>query len=1102
MKKNLLLTGVAMLVVFFSAVAQQKKVDGTVKDSTGTPIPAATVVVSGTTNGTTTGADGKFTLMAQVGDKLKITSIGYIEQTVSVPSNDNPLNITLVQNKNVLGETVITALGVKREERALGYAVSTIKGEDIVKAGTTSNPIEALYGKAAGVGIQVGSAGPTGAVNIKIRGAAGLEASANTRPLFVVDGVILYDANNPQNTSMASRGYDPLNSFNYGSGINDINPEDIESITILKGAKASILYGSEAANGVVLITTKSGKQTRGLGITLSHEESIEQPVNYIDFQNEYGSGVNPSDVEYAVVNGDSVRKTVSSRFSFGPKFDGNPIMFFDSTMIPYQANPDNFMSLFRTGHTRNTTVAIAGASSMGNMRLSFTNYDYQDILDNMWQRKKSVSFSGAINASSLAKFEVNANLYSIATNNRRPNIGGIVAWGLNRDYPFDRIKDMYLTPDGYQKDLDSYGLPTLGSQLTGFWWHQDQDVNRDTKTHLITSAKATLNFSPHVFLIAQAALDYTDWDYATKNKVTRIDPQINGGKYSFKRENSQVQNYQAVLNLDQSFVDDKLHIFAFGGAAYKKNGDNSLYSATAGNLGYPDWYSLNNQTPSGWPTYDSRGLVTGTSRGSDVLYSLLGSATFSWIDEFYLELQARNDWNSTLPPQNNSYFYPGISANWNFSQRIHIPELQFGKLRLAWADAGRGSPNRYFALESYGLGRIPNGSAVTIDAPQDLFAGYLKPERKREFEAGFDTRFFDQSRLEIDFSFYTNNIYNQIIGVPLSSTVGASNIRINAGNVKNWGYELLIKATPVATPKYRWDLTLTAANQQSKVLKLYPGITSKTITGVGSSFMVTAAEGERYGQIKMFDYSRDPQGDRIVGSSGFYALNYDSIITAGNVTPKVIGGLNSDFYLKGFDFHIGIDYKFGGQMLSYSNYYLTGNGVTKNTLKYRDEEHGGMAYYIDKTTNEKVKWEHDKPAPDNAKDAKVYHDGLILPGVNEVTSTDGKTEYQPNDVILSAVDYYSSFLHDLSQDFQPDNIFKNDYIKLREIAVSYTLPERISHAMRLQKLTLTVAARNLFYLYKTLPNLDAESTLGNTDYVENSFYPAIRTYTFGINVSF
>ncbi|MCS3798931.1 hypothetical protein [Niastella sp. OAS944] len=384
--------------------------------------------------------------------------------------------------------------------------------------------------------------------------------------------------------------------------------------------------------------------------------------------------------------------------------------------------------------------------------------------------------------------------------------------------------------------------------------------------------------------------------------------------------------------------------------------------------------------------------------------------------------------------------------------------------------------------------------------PSALFLEALKPFRKREFEVGFNTRWFERSRLEFDFSFYTNNTYDQIVQQPITPATGYTAAKINTGNVKNWGLELMVKGAPVATKKYRWDLTFTAANQFSKVVKLYPGITQKFIDG-NQGFQVWAKEGQRIGEIRAYDYKRDPAGNRIVAANGFYALSDEVTSTGKNVNPKVFGGVYSDFSFKGFNFHFGIDYKFGGSIFSYTNNYLMGTGVIKASLHGRDEATGGMAYYEDNATGAKVAWEHNKPAPANARDGIVYHDGIVLDGVKEVNAG-GTVKYERNDVIVAAPAYYQTYINDNSTSWPPDRLFKNDYIKLREISIDYALPAKVSNMLKLQKLSLTAAVRNLGYLYKTVPNIDPESALGAQGYIENSFYPSIRSFIFGVNVSF
>ncbi|MFV0590728.1 MAG: SusC/RagA family TonB-linked outer membrane protein [Draconibacterium sp.] len=1095
MRKIILL--VALCFALVGSVYAQQTVTGTVTDEEGLGIPGVSIIEEGTSNGTITQGDGTFRITVKSGNAtLQFSFVGLTTVTETV-NGRTKINVTLLPDTETVDEVVVTALGIKRDKKSLGYAISTIKADELTIAGNSQNPVLALYGKASGVGIQSGSAGPTGGINIKIRGAAGLETSSNTRPLFVVDGVPIHD----EGSNMASRGYDPLNSFDYGSGINDINPEDIESMEILKGAKATVLYGSEGANGVVLITTKKGRQTRGLGVNVSYQKTWEVPHSYINFQNEFGSGTNEYDVNYTTLNGQEVREINKTRFNFGPKFDGEPIMFLDSIVRPYQAYPDNYIDLFRTGMTDNYTVAISGGNENGNMRVSYTRFDYDGLWDREYQKKDVLSFSGQTFVSDFANFEVNSNLYNIKTHNRRPNIQSIVAWGINRDYPFDAITDMYKNEDGSKFTQEGSDWPGQFSPvyLMDVLWEQYENSDTDEKFHYIGSVRTTLNFTDNIYFVGQAGIDYTDTEFTTRNAITQYSPSIQGGKYSYNRDKVVVQNYRGFLNYEESFMNDRMRLLAFVGGEYKSTEFKNVGVSSYGNFLYPDFWSIDNTND--WPAFGSRGRVRSHTYGSKVLYSALGSATLSWKDELYVELQARNDWSSTLPPDNNSYFYPGVGVSWNFTNSVDIPYMEFGKFRASWADVGIDAPGYYYAYRSYSVGTVNNTNATTISTPSSLFAGDLKPERKREFEIGFDGRFFKRSRLETSISWYTYNRYDQIMAVDLSRVTGAGDIKINAGHVKNNGLEVMLKGAPIATEKFRWDLTLTGAFQKTKVKELYPGITSKTVHSIGSSVLAVAEENEPFGEILMYDYLTDGSGNRIINDNGYYVLDKSEMKKAGNIQDNFYGGLTSNFSFKGFNLNALIDYKFGGSIFSYSNYYLLGMGISEETLKYRNEEHGGMAYYVDDATGNRIEWQHDQGAPAGARDGRVYHDGLILDGVRN-EGTEDNPNYVPNDVILSATEYYSSYIHDMSEDFQPDQLYKNNYIKLRQVALSYTIPKKLANSMHLQKLTLSLIARNPFYIYKSIPNVDAESTLGTNSIVEYSFYPSIKSYGFGVNVSF
>jgi iron complex outermembrane receptor protein len=1069
-------------------VQQQKKLTGTVNDAGG-PVIGATVSIKGTATGVMTDVDGKFTLN-NVPDNatIVISSIGYVVKEVKYTGQAS-LDIVLETDVTSLDEVVVTALGIKHDTRALGYAISSVRGEDLIKAGVPINPLTALYGKAAGVGIQATAAGPMGGIKVNVRGSQGLDSSSGTRPLFVVDGVPIYDTE----SSMASRGYDPLNSFDYGSAVNDINSEDIESMEILKGAKASVLYGSRGANGVVLITTKNGAGTRGLGVQLSYGLETEVPYQLIKFQNEFGSGTNEYSMSYAD-NAQTIRRVVSSRFSFGPKFDGSPIMFFDGTTRKYEAYKDNYMAPFQNGSTSSFSAAVQGGTEKANMRLSLSNYIYDGTMPNQGQIKNTLSFNGQMVVSPLARFEFVQNLYNIKSTNRRPNLQRLISYGAyNRDYDIETAMNSYKDADGYRvalkglSNLDDtgWGWPSaFAGDADGFFsmlWNNNENRNRDNRMHSVTSAKAFFSPLPYLTLTLQGGLDYTDTEYIKNNKIERKDPdtgQTEGGLFRYSRDRNKIQNYDAFLSFDKKFK-DTWNVYAMIGASYRNENYTSVGVGTYGGLKFPDWWMLDNGKE--WPSTNNN--ISSYGKSGESMYSVFGQATLSYNMEYVLEFQARNDWTSTLPVQNRSYFYPGASLIWNFTERFQIPNINYGKLRLSWADTGRPA-SRYYAYKAYSMGTLdpPNGNVNDVTGPADLFSGDLKPERKREFETGFNLRLFPQNRLEVDFAYYNSTFYDQIMGVPLSSTTGSTLIRINAGEINNQGLEFFIKGSPVKTSFFTWELSLNLAKQWDKIIHLYPGITQ--VNSSASGIYNRAEEGERMGQLWMQDYVKDDKGNRIVSNTGLYQISDkpEDQICVGSINPDVYGGLTSNFYFQGnwgmLNVMAGIDFKYGGKVMSYTNYYLMGNGVSEETLKYRDTAHGGLTWtetLADGTTRER-------------------HDGLILPGV--------KADGTPNDIIVSAYSYYSSYGRDDSNYWSPDLIKDNNYIKFRELSLNYTFAKKISSILRLQKLSVGLTARNLFYIYKSIPHIDAEAVLGTNSWIENSNYPASRTYGFKVNVSF
>jgi TonB-linked SusC/RagA family outer membrane protein len=1072
-----------------AALQQPLKVTGKVTDSSGAPLPGAAVTIKGTTRGITTDTNGNYVLSGlSREDVLVFSFIGMTSKEVEIGSQ-NEINIRLDADAIGINEVVVTALGIERDRKSLGYAISTIKANELTVAGNTQNPILSLYGKAAGVTIRQSTSGPLGGININIRGAAGLQSDANTRPLFVIDGVPIFDENTGLDKS----------SIDYGTGINDINPDDIESIDILKGAKASVLYGSEGANGVVLIKTKSGgKIPDRLNVNVSIQTAIEQPLTYIDFQNKYGSGATIYDVKTLVEGEDYPRFNSNSR-NFGPAFNANEKrIWWDGVARPYVAHPDNYDFLFSNGSNKQVNVAVDKSGSFGNVRLSFTNMKYKGVMDNLGQDKNTISFSGTFKLSNKFSVETVTNLYTVKSKNRPTNTLSFFVNGISRDAPFEEFvrNGDYLYSDptdpnfGYKKDFEEAAYPTGYYSLKNYAdyaWSRNHNNYYDDKFHLIATIKPTYRITDWLSVAGQFSLDYTDTDYTTKVGVTRVDPELVGGSYAYSRRNTKIQEYKGMINFYKSVVDNHLDVSSFVGISYKNESENSIGVSTA-NYGtssgfiYPDWFYLDNQNPAGWPTSNSMGSVRSNSYGENSLYGLFGVATLTWDKKYTLELNARNDWSSTLDPDNNSYFYPGVAFTWDATDVLQgfLPGLQFGNFRTSWADVGRDAPSRYYAYNSLSSGTITGTSATSVSTPSSLFAGVLKPERKREFEFGTEMSFFKGNRLRLDLSVYTNSVYDQIMSVPLSSSTGASEIKINAGKVKNWGYEVQVNGTPVIAGNFRWDLTFTTANQFSEVSRLYSGITKKTISGMRGNVNVMAREGERIGNIYGTALKLDPNGNRIVSTDGSaYVLDENNEVFIGNVFPNFMGGFNSTFSYKGFSLYTHLDYSFGASMYSETNEWLYYNGASKQSLKHRDAENGGLQY----------------TSGDN-----TYYDGIILDGVQEVSGSSGVT-YEKNTKIASVGSYYSTFVSWAGESINAVDLkYKNDYIKFREISLSYELPRRIAGSMKMHDVVLALFARNVGYLYKSVPNLDAEAYMGTSSYFEASPIPSARTLGLKLSV--
>ena len=1087
-----------------TSISQQNgRVTGVVEDEFG-PVAGASVVVKGTTNGSITDMDGNFTLEGvKNGDVIQISFIGYATQDIKYAGQAS-LKVKLAEDSQKLDEVVVTALGIKRDKKALGYSVSSVKGDELTEAGTPMNAMQALYGKTSGLQLQTTASGPSGGMNIKIRNAASLNENSTTRPLIVVDGIPIHDENTKMDVNSRTGG-------DHGTGLNDINPEDIASIEILKGAKAAVLYGSEGANGVMLITTKSGGK-KGLGIDFGVNYTWNMSAYYPEYQNEFGTGSSAGSARISNLSKDgfymmqdpttgnmveSLWKGGSS--NFGPRLDGRSLLWFDDKYHPYVAQENNLTDLFRTGHQSNVNFALSNGGDLGSFRLSYNYRDYAATSVGATNAAHSFNFAGDLKANDFIKLKVNTSYSNTKDHNAPYQIGDMVTYGVPRELDVNLIRDLLVTEDGYNRfSVDrSMGDRYRATQYIGnYYWSQLVNSNEYTRNHLIQSVNMDVTFNDNFSWTTLGGMDFTTVDQEIKQHVTQpLAQESKQGYYGIRNIRNTTYYAQTAFNYNQTF-NEKWDLSVMLGGAVKRNMMENQNQYVMENFALENWFSLSN-------TREDFGPRSDRSRGKDLLLSVYGSAQLAYDNQLYLEVQARNDWSSILPPDNNHYFYPGVSASWIFTETFDIPTMTFGKLRASWADVGRPGP-RYFGNVAFSVGSyggVPTMSMGNELPPAD-FAGSaggfpvpnLKPERKREYEVGFETSFLQGNRISLDFSYFHNNTYDQIIKLTVPTSSGVEFANMNAGDIGQDGVELSVNTKPIMTKDWTWELGFNLSNYTTKINKLGGGINQLTIwkeTGA----QVMAPVGGEYGEIWIRPYKTDDQGNRIVNQgTGVWEFDNTKYKKVGKITPDIIGGVNTSVSYKDFTLSAVFDFQFGATMISQTNMFLLGNGSGKESLQYRDEARGGLPYYMNTNGDRVLLDSHNAAVPSDSYYPFILHDGVITPGV----TPDGKK----NEMLIPAEQYYSQLYWQSGSAMSEDKMYKSDYISLRSLSLSYNLPKHLISKFKLQNARLNLFANNLCYIYKDVPNVTPESSMGTSTYTEQAITPGLRSVGLGLNVSF
>lgn len=1033
-------------------------VSGTVVDENGDPVIGAAVQVKGALTGTITGMDGSFSLTAESGKMLQVSFVGY--ESVLVKVSAQPLKIVLKEDAIAVSEVVVTALGIKKEKKALAYSVGEVKGDDMNRV-KVANLATGLAGKVAGVNVTKPASGVMGSSRIVIRGNGSLNGS--NQPLYVIDGVPMDNSNYGQAGQWG--GSDG------GDGISSINSEDIESMSVLKGGTAAALYGSRAANGAIVITTKRGSTGRvKLEYNMSYTND-QLTFKNDDLQWEYGCGargMSPETLAWATAQQqagamglpESMIPTLAEKIapmlaqqmgmlSFGGKLDGSDVMQFDGVRRPYiAAGKDNFKNFYQNAWTLTNNVAVSGGSEKVQFRLSVGDSRFQDLLPNSKLSRNNVTLS--VNSKLDEHLNIKANvMYVRERAQNRPGLG---------DLTLNANASLYMLPPNIdvrtlEKRVDANGmefLPTgqtfIGNPYFIAYNHKDQD----SKDRVIGSIEAQYNFTPNWYLRGRVGGDMI---FRRGESVTPYGTAVDANGFISRSSvyNGEF-NAEAIAGYTNSFRDNLFSIDAFVGW----NTMATWYDSTGAN---GDGF-----IQPGLNAIANTGVTTGSHYFSEnYINSLFGQAEFSYKSMLYLTLTGRNDWFSALSYKGkntpNHIFYPSVGLGFIVSEAFDLPEwLPFLKLRGSWAQSGGG-------IGAYGLGLTYGYGANFGKYPVGYVDGGtipdmdLKPLTSISYEGGIEARFLN-NRLGVDFTYYVRNTKDDIVNAGISHTSGYGGVRINAGKVQNRGVELLVNAVPVKTKDFSWNTTLNFSYNKSEVKRITDEIdefiletarTGHDGDNCGPAYIYHQV-GEPYGIIKGIAYKRNDKGE-IMYQNGL-PMN-DGIKKLGeSVSPYTLGFCNS-FSYKGFNLSFLIDAKIGGDIFSMTNAHMYCFGRHIDTLPGREG-------------------------------------GAVGKGVKE----DGVT---PNDVAVDAMTYYMATAG-ITEEF----IYDATFVKLRELSLGYTFPTKWVKKMGMSALSLSLVGRNLWNIYDKVPLVDPESALniGNGQGFESYGLPATRSIGFNLNVKF
>ncbi|MDR0567316.1 MAG: SusC/RagA family TonB-linked outer membrane protein, partial [Prevotellaceae bacterium] len=1042
------------------------------------------------------------------------------------------IDVTLAGSDVGLEEVVVTALGITREAKSLGYAVSTISAKELTKVGSP-NFGSALYGKAPGVRIQSSTGGNTASVSVTVRGLSSL--TGNTQPLLIVDGVPVRNGN-ANNDGAARWDGDRI----YSNGLVDINPEDIESLSILKGASASALYGSEAANGVLLVTTKKGVAgKKGLGVEFNATVAVNQVAYMPKVQTTFGPGraVGNQYSDYERESGGFAQITYKGKtydrveyggsHDYGLRYDGRDVLFWDGSVRKYESITDSpYSDLFRTGVTQTYNVALTGGGENSNVRFSYTFVDEQPNQYNSTFNKHNFQLAGAFKLHKNLSVDYTASYIRQDIYNRARNVGGMFDNMSNQFTSFDDIalmREKAVTSLGYKgnsyvgenaasltpDENFAYNNP---SNALDYYWDLYGKAQIEGNDRLIASVAPSWKIIEGLTLRSRASADVTNNSIERQENnetplIYRINDTWKTGGYTVRSEAYNIFYGDVLLMLDRR-LSETINLTA--NAGWQGRAENMLYlqASTRDGLATENWFHLN-----AGATQPGNSSMT---KSELLKTAFLGSVGLSYRDALYLEATVRQEKTSTLAPGNNSFFYPSVNASFVFTDmfRDNLPQwYDFGKVRASYGIVGN-APEVYRANVAYGQSAVESYTYNTV--PGDIGNDNLRPETKYEWEFGLESRFF-KNRLGVELSYYTNRVEDQILPVQTIPSVGGTSLLQNVGTIANQGVELAVNVRPVQTKDFSWDLFFNYGFNRNKVVSLADGSdvleSNANNQNMGGCVTIWSRVGEQMGDIMVYAPERDPATGKILvysegENAGLNVVNYgkENLDKAGNAIPTAVGGFGTSLAYKNFFLDAMLDFRIGGYVVSDGYQYTMARGINVNSLSYRDEQNGGLAYYFPNNSTDQIPVQVDHSQAKGPNGEWVYHDGMVVDGIK--ADADGNSTGQANNIIVPASRYYN-WTYNVGNGAPTHfawSVFDNSYLKMRELTLGYRLPSGVTSKFGCRDLSLSLFGRNLFYFFKNKSGYDPETTSGtawqNQIFLGSSTTASTRTFGISLRATF